>query len=314
MSRNPLSLLIIPLDDINLADEKYKLSKNPPGERLKKSIAASGILDPPVLLRAGGRYVILFGHNRLRLWAGMGRTEAEAIVAREAEPPAFLRLALLKSHRNEIGPIGKLRLLGLLRSDFGYGESALASLAREELGVPEEVFRDVGLREGVLHFPAPLLDYLDARDVGFKVIRGLGLLPPDGLSLLAGWVEATGMRVNYFREIAESLADICRRDGSPGPLSAMRAALIEDRRAREELIRGEVFRVRYPEYSALKAEADRIIGEIEKQGFEVGFPPYFEGEEIDLHARIGKRDDIGKWKERLARLDPEKLKELLSLL
>ncbi len=89
---------------------------------------------------------------------------------------------------------------------------------------------------------------------------------------------------------------------------------MDDRRQKENLKHQELVRLRYTEYSSIKKRADSIASQFKKNGINIDFPKYFEGDEIELHFGISKKDGIESLKDKLSKIDTQGLKELLDLL
>ncbi len=300
--------------DVDLADEKYRISRIHPDDRLARSIEMFGLLESPVLLNGPEKYTIVFGHNRIKALLGSGKDRFTAVIVDSIGRESYIEYAVLKSFRNELGPAGKLRLIDIALNVLGIDAGRAEELARTALGVGHEFVRRPGLRESVLRLPPALVAYLDSRDIGYKVIRNLLRLPEDGVKLLTHWLEQFPVRVNIFREIVDMMIDIRKRDGSLERLGAIDMLSGEDRKLREDHIFREISRIRYPEYNRIKEEADAIIRKLREERIDAALPPYFDGDSISLSVNFNKREDPASVIERLSRIDAELVKKLLGLL
>ncbi len=313
----------VDLGDVDLEDDSFKLSRNKIDEQLKRSVREWGLLDLPVLLRRSVSksspddhgfeypYQIIFGHNRLRILRELHGDSTAAYTVDRIVPERYVRYAFLKGLRGEIGPVGKVKLLTILR-DFLHIDADVITLLCRNLQIPEFISRDERGIHTMSNFPALLRDYLDSRNIGFRVIKDLLRLESDGIHILCSWIEHVNFRVNYFKELVDCMADIRIRDGDLTRLRSL--AIPEEKGKREEDLFEEVFRIRYPEYSEQRDAARTIIRSLERRGVEVDFPRYFEDDRIVVKIPVMKREGSPKIVERFEGIDLQEIDQLLSLL
>lgn len=303
----------ISLEDVDLEDRYFKISRNGIGDELRSSIRDFGVLDPPVLIDGGGRYRVMFGFNRIDVLRGMGIQSVDALVVPGVDPEFFINRALLKCLRNEAGPVGRLRLLTIM-SDLGTDGGRTREIAMKGLRVPAECAGDIPFLESVMALPGPVKDYLDRRDMQMRIIRDIVRLPGEAVAALSRWLSFEPMRVNIFRSVIDMLADIHDRDGDVRFVEGITPDGIRDRKEWEEYLHGSVFRARYPEYDSLKKEADEIARYFSSRGILLDYPRYFEGDRVGLTVTIGKRDDLESARKKINDADLSRLKRLLELL
>ncbi len=302
------------LSDIDFDDLYYMIGRDDVDRGLLSSIRDFGVLDPPVMLHAKGKFRIVFGFNRLRILKGLGHNEAQALVIDKIEPEWYIGRALLKSQRNECGPIGRLRILVILKDALGVDPKRIALIGAKGLHVPEHFINDAPLLSSVMNFPDALKGYMDRKDIQYKTIRDLAGLPRDAVDRMAEWLGAGTMRVNIFKNIVEMLIDICARDGVIGRIEPMPSVASEAGARWDEYLFGRIFSLRYPVYTELKAKADEIVKQYSSKGIRIGYPPYFEGDSLELTVTLRKKDDLTEVREKISSLDLSGLSELLNLL
>jgi hypothetical protein len=303
----------IPLSSINFEDRYYKISRNAIRDELRGSIRDFGVLDAPVVTGRAGGCRAVSGYNRLAVLRELGAESVDCRIVRDVSAGFFLRIALLKCERAEVGPIGRLRALRIL-SELGIGGERLDLVAARGLHVPAAFVRDAALLDAALGMPGALRDYCDDRDIQLRVVRDLARMPDEDLWLLSSWIEFAPLRVNIFKFIVEMLADIRVRDGGPGQLAGIHPGESQDRKTWEDELYGRVRAARYPGYSALRDEADAVARYFAARGMELAYPPYFEGDRLDVKMSLGKRDDPDSIGSRLGSVDWARLKPLLDLL
>ncbi|MBN1496642.1 MAG: hypothetical protein JXA07_07730 [Spirochaetes bacterium] len=306
-------LMRIPLDVIDFDDRRFKISRDRVDDDLRSSIRSFGLLDPPVGIREGDRFRVLFGFNRLDVLRETGEEAVDMLVAPAVDAGLFCERALIKCFRNECGPIGRTRALAILK-DLGVEKGRLMRIARIGMHVPEELATDDGLSAAVLGLPGPVKSYLDQRDIQFRTIRDLVRLPRAALDAISSWLAFAPLRVNIFRFIIDMLSDIQTRDGNVDFVDLIRPGDSDDRKQWEERLFEAVRIKRYPEYVSMKKRADEIAGYFAARGIQVDYPSFFEGDGLDLKVRLNKREDPESVRKKIGAPDLSKLKELLDLL
>jgi hypothetical protein len=313
----------IKLDSVDLDNYDFKISRPCGEERFRESIVSSGILEMPVLFKKNNTYRIISGHNRLRVFKELNASAAgisiPCYVTDFPDADWFIGQAVLKSFRGETGPVGKCRFIYILKSKFSMNKEDIFTAAKK-MQIPDE-FADKN--EKVLALPEPLKNYLDLKNIGFKIIKNILRLSDDTCQLLSGWLLYADIRVNIFKNIVDLLADIDKINKTnkmlPGLAGIDLAAAGDDNSPKisvrkDEMLFREIFKVRYPEYSDLKAKAEKIIKELSKDGLEIEFPEYFEKDEVGVLLKINKRNKIEGFNKVISRINTDALRKLLDLL
>ena len=303
----------VSLRDIDLEDRYFKISRNQIDDELRSSIRDFGVIDPPILVERAGAYRVIFGFNRLCILNDMGIDSVEALVLPGIDGEFFAARALLKCLKNESGPVGRIRIIFLLK-DFGMDSDRLALIGTRGLHMPDEFIRDDSLIARVEELPVPLKDYLDNRDIQFRIIRDVIRMPRAAVNAVSSWLSFAPVRVNIFKFIIEMLMDIQTRDGDTNFIENIKPDQSIDRKQWDEYLYNRVREVRYPEYTAMKKEADEIASYFSARGIRLDVPPYFEGDRIDLAVSLGKRDEPESILKKLSEADWDRLRKLLDML
>jgi hypothetical protein len=304
----------ISLDDIDLEDRHFKISRDHIGGDLRASIRDFGVLDPPSLIRKSDRIQVVFGLNRLSILKELGHATVQANVLASMDAEWYVRGALLKCNRNETGPVGRLRVLYLLKHSFALGADRIIHVARSGLHVPEYFIQDDPLLMFVMELPRNLRRYIDDTNLPFKIIRDLVGLPEVVIGAISRWIDYAPIRVNIFKSIVEMLLEINARDGGLGLVEHIAPDGESAGTRWDELLAGLIYRTRYPEYSSLKIRADEIVRRYMSAGIRIQYPAYFEGDCIDLTISVRKQDDPETVKKKIDAMNTEGLRELLDLL
>ncbi len=306
-------LKTISLDAIDCEDRYYKISRNRIDDGLRSSIREFGVLDPPVVLEGDGPSRVVFGFNRLQALREAGAETAAVMAVPVVDPEWYAGRVLLKCLRNEAGPVGRLRAHAILKG-MAMEAGRLDRIAKQGLRLPDEFTRDSALAELAGELPALLSDYLDCRDIQFRIIRDLARLPRVAHEALAAWIAYAPLRVNIFRFIVDMLVDMMVRDGSVDFVRDIHPDESIDRKQWEDHLYRLIGEARYPDYSAARKGADDIVRYFAARGVGIDYPPYFEGDRVKVTVSLGRRDDPALIRRRIEEADLSKLKDLLDLL
>ena len=301
--------------DINISDivydESFKISKNNYSESLRTSLELSGMLELPYLLKGTCGYQIFTCHNRIRVLQELGVREIRSIIFETLDTEIFMNHLSLKMYRNELGPVGRIKALYLLKSVFKVNESELKEFGLKILKLQPEILEDEErnekFMEKLLSLPQAMINYLDDRDISFKIINDILVFPESWIEIISTWLKEIQVRVNIFRVVIDNLFDIYRKGTD---ISVIKAITYSD----DKTLNDSIFRIRYPQFSRLKNKSDAIINELSRKGLSIDFPEYFEKSSVTLKLEINKKNDISDELKKISAIDVGKLKELMSLL
>ena len=288
-------------------DESFKISKKNYSESLRASLELSGMLELPYLLKGGGGYCIFTCHNRIRILQELGVREIKSIILEAPDAEIFMNYISLKMYRNELGPFGRVKAASLLKIVFKVDESELKEFGLKILKLPPEILDDKTFMENIISLPDALLNYIDEKDIGFKIIKDILAFPKSWIELISTWLLEIQVRVNIFRVVIDNLFDIYRKGAD---ISAVSSIEYSD----DKTLNDSIFRLRYPKVSGLKSRSNALINELSCKGLSIDFPEYFEKSSITLKLELNKKNDISNELKKIQSVDVEKLKELMSLL
>lgn len=307
MSQSPV---LVSLSEINCGDVSYRVSRPPLNEQLLVSIKKHGVLEP-VCLYGALPYIPLSGHNRLLSAVSLGLTHINAYIHTDSPADFLYRHVILKNYKGEVGPIGKLNAMMMLRQ-YACAGIDMKNLAAE-LSVPY-YFDDETIIRRVISFDQTFLEYLDVKDANFKLIKTMLSFPPDALEYVVTQTVCAQFRINIFKQMIESVADILRRDDSIGAIQDIRYDANSDKRIAEEKYVAALKSVLYPGYSAASKRAAAISEKYHGQGIEFSLPAFFEGSEIDMHIKLNRRKSFEEIQKRINAIPPSDIDGLLKLL
>jgi hypothetical protein len=303
----------ISLEEVDYTDDRFRISRPQRDDSLARSIAKFGILVPPLLLRAKGGHVIVKGHNRLEALRDLGEVKAGCLLSDTVSLDAYREHVLEKAYVNALGPAGKLRSIQILRT-LGADSPSVHNVAAAGLGIPADVFMNEGLVAGVRGLPARLRQFLDMRDIPFKSIKTLMMLPDEVHAFLSRWLEVYHLRLNIFRDVVEMLFDICRRDGFSGIINDLVPEPGKEPHDEEARLHAALFTVRYPGFGSVMRNYEPLLGEYRGRGITLVLPPYLEGSSIEVKLHFDRKESRSTISEKLGSIKPDDIRSLLDLL
>jgi hypothetical protein len=300
---------LIDIDLIDVNDQTFRVSRNASDNILYDSINNNGMLEKPFLVKIGERYIPLNCHKRIKICCELQIKKINSIVLSSPDAGLFFNNLVLKLYRNEVGPAGRLKALSIMESHFPSFIDINSGRFRKIIGIPGEYIDDSVKRERVMGLPSDLLDYLDTRDVSFKVIKDIAAMGRDVQELISSWTGHLPIRINIFKKLVDHVFDISRREGVESLRSLNMEEISED-----SILYEEIFKIRYPVYSSINKCSAELVDKIKVPGLSVDFPEFLERDYITLKLNISKRSGSGEWREILSRINDEQIQELIDIL
>jgi len=300
--------MLINLNDID-DDTHFKISKNIFSQDLEHSIRLSGMIEVPSLIERDKRYIPLTCHNRIKILKTMGAESVYARVIPEPDCNIFMNNIAIKMYKNEIGPAGRLRALHILKNDFNIGDSALEDFSKKILKIPADISGDSLCIASINNIPQPLSDYIDTKDVAYKIIKDIAAFKAETVSELNRWTGKIQIRLNIFKMLVDHVFDIVRRDGELTPIDDGFLDNMDDKKLYDY-----IFRIRYPEYTRKREMSDMIINGLTGRGVSIDFPEYYERGDFTLKINISKRYNRDKIIKVISEIDIKRIEELISFL
>jgi ParB family chromosome partitioning protein len=203
------SLRHVPLDEIRAnPHQPREVFDNVELQSLADSIRAHGVLQPLVLRREEGHYILVAGERRLRAAALAGLREVPAVVRDVDEPAHQLELALVENlQRTDLDPIEAARGYQKLIDAWGYTQDEVAKRVGKERPTVANALR-------LLKLPEPALQAL--RDDRISAGHARALLPlgdAESIKKVVGKIEANDLSV---RDTEKLVANMTAMTGDPG--------------------------------------------------------------------------------------------------
>lgn len=299
---------VISINDI-VKDDHFRISRNLRSPELIASIKNSGMIEKPFFIKKENSYYPFTCHNRIDIITEIGIAELEAFILESPSSEIFIKNLLIKNYRNECGPVGKIKAIRILQNDFGLYGSELKEFARKALKISNEIFSDGIISDRIMQLPGPLRDYIDVKDIPFKLLKDIVSFDEESIVEFNRWIEKVQIRLNIFKMLVDFVFDIKRRDGHLKQIDDDILTKMDDK-----ALYDYVFRIRYPEYILKREKADNLISLISKPGVCVDFPEFFEKDQIAFRFILNKKNKSDRLAEIVSGIDKEKINDLLSLL
>ncbi len=297
--------------EVNITDissnDFFKVSRKNYPVTLTVSLKNSGMLEYPYVIKSKSGYTPLTCHNRIEILRETGISSVNCFILEKPDLNMFIKNVSLKMYRNELGPSGRLKVFSLLSSCFNLEENVRYEFCIKVLKLPYGFLKDDKLVKKTLEFPESLLNYLDEKDISFKIIKDISLLPVKWISVIDNWINKSQVRINIFRMLIEHLFDIYRRGDD---VTIIESISFSD----DKSLYDAVYRARFPEYSKRKIESDEIINELNETGLMIEFPEYFDRGTVTIRLDVDKRTDCSLQIKKISKLNVDKLNKLLSYL
>lgn len=306
----------VSLEDIDLKDFTCKFTNTPDVEALALSIAAVGLLQPPLLRCLDGQLQVIAGFRRIAALAALGKEQFKAAVFDDLSLADAFEIALRDNRSTR---------------DFTLLEKASAVAKIEAVGLAKEIL--ITRFMPLLGLPPSRqlcddllwVDGLTDKEKLVVVDRGMQLRELDvfkglEIGLRAQVMDLLGrlkLGLNRRREVTAFLIELSRNTGQ-----GIREILNEPKlalalkRCDAASFRRELRARRYPEFTAItKAIARHRSALSLPKEIRLEIPPYLEGEYLMLSLRTDRLSDLAEAGALFVELSSNHhLKEILRLL
>ena len=291
--------------DIDLADERFRISFILSSDELAASIRDLGLLNPPVLAqREGGRTILVSGWKRVLACRALSLSPIPVFVADEKDDLELFKVAVYENASvRTLSAVEKAEVLARLQG-FGAQADELVRQYLPLLGIPP-TREYLELFLFVAGFDPEEKRVVHDKDPPPAVLQALFPFTAAARARLLPWFWTLGR--NKQKELLSNLREIAARDNiSPEEvLSHPRIREIEadgrlsPRQQAEELVE----HLRERRNPTLTAWSQAFDAALEKLGIDKGVvidpSPFFEGEDLSLHFSFRSREEF---LDRLSRL------------
>ena len=275
------------LSEVDFGDRSFPFSFGPPPERLRRSLAAVGLLTPPRLKPGADGLIIVSGRRRLELireQAGAAADElrVDYLLAGDREPAELFRETVWENLAiREFNPVESAEIVLRALELFPLEELRRELLPALKIPGKSRFFERCRIIAG---FPAELRQLIASGRIDGETIDILGNWSPAELSGLLAFLAEYPLKRNLMREVVGRLDDLARRD-RVSPLVFLESAVAAARKREDgdpvAGIRAFLEARLYPNLTAARqAFADRLRQLDLPAEVALTPPPAFEGGEF----------------------------------
>jgi ParB family transcriptional regulator, chromosome partitioning protein len=290
----------LPLARLFLGDAVYRITTPAALDKLTDSIAAIGVLAPPVLRQKGDGYQIVAGFRRIEACRLLGRSEIPArVLPEDSDHRTCVRLAIgdnsLQRPLNLIETARALNLLAGIAVDDKALSREAAGLALP--GNPALIRKIMSLTT----LPESLQDRLAAGDLSLAMALELKRFDGRTAESLGRLFTDLKLGLNRQREVLSLLTEIARREETtvaelldePELQGLLRSPDLE-RTQKAGQLRSRLRRRRYPVLSAAMARFQELVRHLNLgPGVALIPPDNFEGTTYTLAITFDRLDQLG---------------------
>lgn len=260
---------------------RFRISRPGPSPKLCESVARFGVLEPPVLVSDGERFIPMTGHNRLEAAKRAGLESVRCLVCAAPEYEAFVSRAALRTFRGELGVIGRVRAASIAASLKGVSsaDEEICALLELPLSIVPSIEKILALHES-------MLSYFDAKSVPQKTVLMVTSFPSAIADALRGWIAASNVRMNMFKSAVDLLDDLLRVK-TQDELCSM---ITMNESASDDALVSALYALRNPVISQMNEKAGALCAEFKRHQIELVYPPFFEGSAVEVKLRMMRSD------------------------
>jgi len=200
------------LNKLDFEDDRFRISYFYDLERLKRSIAGSGLLSPIVITSRDKNLVIVTGWKRALACRDLALSSIPCFILEESEDLKAFQLAILENLTVRDFNILELAVVLKKLKDFGMEEKTLLDTYLPFFGIPQTlVHLDAYL--ATAEFDAETKEFIHVKKASYSVIQQLMELTKKERAALLPHLRHLGQ--NKQRELLEFLLETSKRDNIP---------------------------------------------------------------------------------------------------
>jgi hypothetical protein len=287
----------IPIDKINLSDERFRISHYFPLDNLIQSIKVTGLVNPPVLVNREDQPIVLSGWKRILACQRLAFDIIPVFVSGEVADldafkiPVYENLAL-----REYNQIEKADILKKLKQ-FGQDEKGLIREFLPLLGIPPTP-KHLKLYLEFSNFVPALREIIHKKNINFAVLQVLVEFKPQVREALIPFLLPLGQ--NKQKELVTNLYEISRRERIPAVevLTSKSIVRIQKDKNLSPIQKADKIRIllkqrRNPTLTTWAQTFESILEKLNlSKGVVVSPTPFFESDDMSLNLSFKNREEF----------------------
>ena len=287
----------LPLKEIFLEDERFRISYYFPLEKLILSLQKVGLLNPPLVVLQDKRFILVSGWKRVLVCIKLGISSLPVFVIEEKdELKTFLEAFYENLATREFSLLEKAEILNRLKR-FGEDEKKIVQHYLPLLDIPSTLSN----LESYLAFSqleSEVKKIIHQKNMPFSSVKLLAGFTPQERKSLLPLLLPSGQ--NKMKGILEDLKEISRRNDIPAK-KVLSSKEILDIMGSEKLsplqkadkIRLILMKKRYPALSSRKESFDSLLKKLRlPKNIMVKPSPFFEEENFSVNISFGNRKEL----------------------
>lgn len=299
------------IEDIDLKDQRFRISPFFSVDRLLLSIKEAGLINPPLVTSRRGKLLLVSGWKRVLACKKLSFvTVPVRMVKGEDDLQTFLLAFYDNLATREFSLLEKAEILRRLKR-FGEKESTIIRNYFPLLSIPRTSYY-LQLYLTISRFPKEVKLFIHQKNMSIASLEYFAQFSPRERKLLLPLLQPLGQ--NKQRELLEDLGGISLRDDVAAENVLMEEKMVRIRRSeklsplqKSDRIRRMLRKRRYPRLSS-RREAFRKALEMSgcPQDISIQPSPYFEEQEMTLRFRFRDREEFWSHLRNLQKLSSKK--------
>jgi len=277
----------LPLNQIFLEDERFRISYYFPLEKMVLSLKSAGLINPPLVCFRDSHFILVSGWKRVLACREISLSSIPVQVSEEEDDlKTFLWAFYENMALREFNLIEKAEILSKLKK-LGETEEKIIQHFLPLLDIPSTLSHlDTFL--SFSGFKPELKKLIVEKNMPFSSTQLLSEFKPRGRKLLLPLLLPLGQ--NKQKELLEDLLEVSRKSDIPAE-KLLTSKEIQDALKSEKLsplqksdkVRLLLKRKRYPSLSSMKDSFDSLLKRIDwPREISVKHSPFFEGEDVSV--------------------------------
>lgn len=277
----------LPLNQIFLENERFRISYYFSLERMILSLKSVGLINPPLVCFRDNHFILVSGWKRVLACREISLSPIPVQVSEEEDELKTFQLAFFENLASrEFNLIEKAEILSKLK-EFGETEEKIVRQFLPLLGIPS-TFSHLDTFLSFSGFEPELKKLIVEKKMPFSSARLLSEFKPRGRKLLLPLLLPLGQ--NKQKELLEDLQEVSRKSDIPAE-KLLASKEIQDALKSERLsplqksdkIRLLLKRKRYPSLSSMRDSFDSLLKRIDwPKEISVKSSPFFEDEDVSV--------------------------------
>ena len=204
----------VKLSQVDASDGSFRITTRETVDDLMESIGHVGILNPPVLLAAGSRYIILCGFRRIEASRRLDRRNIKArILPSKTEQLECARFAITdNAFQRALNPVEKSRSIRMLSSFFSDDRRLSKELSMLGVHCHESVIPKI---KEIVSFSKPLQNSLVSESISLATALEIHKMSRDVQDMFVALFSLLKLSVSKQREVVTLINEISLREAVP---------------------------------------------------------------------------------------------------